>query len=76
MPTLKIKVDTKKNASFLKKLLQNFSFVKNIEDDLSVNPSQSQFDQLKRTLSTIEPGTMLNEIEDPVSWQKNIRHDW
>ena len=76
MPTLKIKVDTKKNASFLKKLLQNFSFVKNIEDDLPVNPTQSQFDQLKRTLSTIEPGTMLNEIEDPVSWQKNIRHEW
>jgi hypothetical protein len=60
---------------FLKALAKLF-FRKKIEDNTPRYPSQSQFDQLKRTLSAIEPGTMLNEIEDPVSWQKNIRHDW
>ncbi|WP_299576293.1 hypothetical protein [uncultured Sunxiuqinia sp.] len=76
MTTLRIKVDTKKNARLLKKLLQNIPFVKQIEDDLQPKQASSQYDQLKSILNTIQPGNLFNQVDNPVDWQKKSRDEW
>ena len=76
MTTIKIKVDNKHNARILQKMLQAMSFVKEIESDLHVNEKQGQYGHLKKLLSSIEPGSLFSDIENPVKWQKEIRDEW
>jgi len=76
MTALKITVDTQQNALMLVKILRSMSFVKEIDTDMPIEDSKNQFDDLKKILTTIEPGSVFSEIKDPVEWQKQLRNEW
>ncbi len=74
MTTLKITVNNKKNARLLSNILKNMNFVKKIEEENKA--SDNQYQTLDKLFNNIKPGKVFNEIDDPVKWQKDIRHDW
>ncbi|MFA9392702.1 MAG: hypothetical protein ACERKD_23035 [Prolixibacteraceae bacterium] len=76
MTTLKITVNNKRNARALQKILQSMPFVEKIENDLPDEKKTEQYIQLEKILERIEPGSIFPDIENPVSWQKNIRDKW
>jgi hypothetical protein len=76
MTTIKITVDSPKNARLLTKLLRTMAFVKNIEEDIPKSEERSQYITLKNFFSSIEPDRIFRKINNPVEWQKNIRDEW
>ena len=74
MTTLKITVDSKKNALLLKKMLRSMNFIKNIEEEKTVK--KSQFLILKDIFKDVKPNTIFREINDPVKWQNQLRDEW
>jgi hypothetical protein len=74
MTTLRITVDTKKNARLLTRILRNMNFVKRIEEDNNV--VHNQFVVLKKMFSNLEQNNLFREINDPVKWQREIRDEW
>ena len=74
MTTLKITVDGKKNALLLKKLLKSISFIKNIEEEKTVE--KTQFLILKNIFKDVKPNTIFSEIKDPEKWQNQLRDEW
>jgi hypothetical protein len=76
MTTIKITVDSPKNARLLTKLLRTMAFVKSIEEETPKSQEHSQYIMLKNIFNSIEPGHMFRKINNPVEWQKNIRDEW
>jgi hypothetical protein len=76
MTTLRITVDNRKNAQLLTKMLKSIVFVKDVEEDITVNKSADQYKMLSQVLKTIKPNSVLNSIDNPVIWQKEIRDEW
>ena len=74
MTTLKITVDGKKNALLLKKLLKSISFIKNIEEEKTIE--KTQFLILKNIFKEVKPNTIFSEITDPAKWQNQLRDEW
>jgi hypothetical protein len=74
MPTLRVTVDNKKNARLLSNILKNMNFVKKIEEENKA--SHNQYETLNKLFNKVEPKKVFNEIDNPVKWQKNIRHEW
>lgn len=74
MTTLRVTIDNKKNARLLTNVLKNMAFVKKIEEENTV--SDKQYKTLNKLFDNIETGKVFSEIDDPVKWQKEIRHDW
>ena len=74
MTTIKITVDSKKNARLLISLLRNMNFVKKIEEENNV--VKNQYTVLKKMFNTIEPKQIFRKIDDPVKWQKELRNEW
>jgi len=74
MTTLKITIDGKQNALLLKKLLKSISFIKNIEEEKTVE--KTQFLILKNYFKDVKPNTIFSEIKDPVEWQNQLRNEW
>ena len=74
MTTLKITVDGKKNALLLKKILKSITFIKNIEEERTVE--KTQFLILKNYFKEVKPNTIFSEITDPVEWQNQLRDEW
>ena len=74
MTTIKITVDSKKNARLLTSLLRNMNFVKKIEEENNV--VKNQYTVLKKMFNTIEPKQIFRKIDDPVKWQKELRNEW
>jgi DNA-binding transcriptional regulator WhiA len=74
MTTLKVTIDSKKNAKLLTKVLQNMKFVKKIEEEDNV--VVKQYESLNELFDGIGQGDIFNEINEPVEWQKKIRNEW
>ena len=76
MTTLRITVDSRKNAQLLTKLLKSMIFVTNIEEDLPVKHVTDQYSLLNKIFNTIEPNSLFRDIDNPVEWQNRIRNEW
>ncbi len=76
MTTLIIKVDNKKNANLLSKLLKSMAFVKNVEEDFTDQQITDQYGTLKKIFKSIKPGSIYKNIDNPIEWQKQIRNEW
>ncbi|MGE4287756.1 MAG: hypothetical protein AB7E36_03630 [Salinivirgaceae bacterium] len=74
MTTLRITVDNKKNAKLLTKMLSKMNFVKKVEEE---KPSiKYQYASLKKIFSEIKPDALFQKVQEPLSWQKEIRDEW
>ncbi|HLN73096.1 MAG TPA: hypothetical protein VK205_07355 [Prolixibacteraceae bacterium] len=76
MTTIKVTVDSRKNARLLTKILKSMAFVKRIEEDSPIAQKSDQFTKLKDIIDSIEPESMFRAINSPEDWQKNIRDEW
>ena len=80
MTILKITVEDKQ-AGLLRKLLQDVSYVKNIEEEhLAVtekyNDNESVLYRIKRILDEAKGKDLFKDIEDPSEWQRELRKEW
>lgn len=80
MTTITIQVDNEQNAELLEKMLRELSFVADVDvkkntPHLVEEPSGS-YQKIKKTLDKIDANVLFNEIEDPSTWQRNLRNEW
>jgi hypothetical protein len=80
MTTLRITVEDE-NAGMLKKLLQEVSFVKSVEEEeptieKDVNVKETSAERIKKILDKAKGKNLFKDIEDPVQWQREIRKEW
>jgi ribonuclease HIII len=79
MRILKVTVEDD-NAGLLKKLLQEVSFVKNVEEEPIIVDSfqepESPYERLRKIQQEIGDKNLLKEIKDPSEWQREIRKEW
>jgi hypothetical protein len=80
MTILKITVEDEQ-ADLLRKLLHEVSFVKNIEEEHSINvnglhESKSSYERIKKILDDAKGKDLFKDIDDPSEWQREIRKEW
>lgn len=79
MTILKITVEDKK-ANSLRKLLQDVSYVKNIEEEhlaiVEKNDNGTVLHRIKKILDEAKGKDLFKDIEDPSEWQREIRKEW
>ena len=78
MTIIKVTVEDE-SAELLKKLLQEVSFVKNIEQEPVIDHSKaenSSYERLKKILDDAKGKNLFADIKDPVEWQREIRKEW
>ena len=78
MTTLKITIDSDKNALLLRQMLESVKFVKKIEADktsVKKTSDHNQYIKLKAILDSVG-GNMLFKNLNPVEWQKKLRDEW
>ncbi|HEY2581021.1 MAG TPA: hypothetical protein VGI43_04405 [Mucilaginibacter sp.] len=79
MTILKITVEDEQ-ADLLRKLLQEVSFVKSIEEEPSVSTEpgkdESVLERIKKIQQEIGSKNLFKDIKDPVEWQREIRKEW
>ncbi len=80
MTVLKITVEDDQ-VGLLRKLLQETSFVKNIEEerptrDSGINKQDTSYQQIKNLLNKAKGKNLFADIKDPVDWQRNLRKEW
>jgi hypothetical protein len=68
-------------ADKLKKLLQDTSFVKSIEEEQpsvsdKVEEPETPYERLKKIQQEIGDKELFKEIKDPSEWQREIRKEW
>lgn len=76
MTTIKVTVDSRKNARLLTKILKSMAFVKRIEEDTPIPQKSDQFSMLRDIINSIEPDSMFKSVNNPEDWQKDIRNEW
>ena len=79
MTTFKVVVEDEQ-AGLLKKLLEQVSFVKSIEEDgIVINEPQkteSTYERVKKLLDEAKGKNLFKDIEDPSEWQRELRKEW
>jgi hypothetical protein len=79
MTTFKVVVEDEQ-AGLLKKLLEQVSFVKSIEEasmvDNGYQETGSPFERIKKIQQEIGNKNLFKDIKDPVEWQREIRKEW
>ncbi|RZL64852.1 MAG: hypothetical protein EOO93_06870 [Pedobacter sp.] len=80
MTTITIQVDNEQHAELLEKMLRELSFVADIDvkkstSNLVEEPSGS-YQKIKKILDKVDAKVMFKEIEDPSTWQRNLRNEW
>ncbi len=78
MTILKITVEDEQ-ADLLKKMLQDISIVKNIEEEDAVvvnDDTNSAYHRIKKILDEAKGKELFKEIEDPSEWQRELRKEW
>lgn len=76
MTTIKVTVDSRKNARLLTRILKSMAFVKRIEEDPLMPQQSDQFSRLKDMMDSIKPESVFRSINNPEDWQKSIRNEW
>ncbi len=76
MTTLKITVNSKRNAQLLTRLLKSMAFVKRIEEDSPLLIEDNQINNIKSFFNAIEPDSIFRSIKNPVEFQNNLRNEW
>lgn len=81
MTTLKITLEDE-NVEIVKRLLQEGSFVKSIEEEekitveKSVDDKETSVDRIKKILDEAKGQNLFQDIVDPVEWQRELRKEW
>jgi Xaa-Pro aminopeptidase len=79
MTTFKLVVEDEQ-AGLLKKLLEQVSFVKSIEESPAIDAENSgaetTLEQIKKIQQEIGNKNLFKGIKDPVEWQREIRKEW
>jgi hypothetical protein len=79
MKVLKITVEDEQ-ADLLRKLLQDVSYVKKIEEEHDVmteeNNKKTVLDRIKKILDEAKGKDLFKDIEDPSEWQRELRKEW
>jgi hypothetical protein len=65
MTTLKITIDSRKNAQLLTKLLKSMAFVTKVEEDTPIRQKTDQFSMLKKIFDSIDPNSIFRSIDSP-----------
>jgi Xaa-Pro aminopeptidase len=74
MTILKVTVDDEQ-ADELKKLLNNISFIRSVEQE-QINEPDVTYTKVKKILDAAKGKELFKDIKDPLEWQKNIRKEW
>jgi len=80
MTILKVTVEDDQ-VDLLRKLLQETSFVKSIEEEHSIRENsifegQPPYERLKNLLSKARKKNVFAGIKDPTEWQRGLRKEW
>jgi len=79
MITLKVTVEDEQ-AEILKKLLQEISFVKKVEEEhpesIEFQEPQTPYEKIKKIQQEIGDKQLFKGIKDPSEWQRKIRGEW
>jgi hypothetical protein len=77
MTTFKVVVEDEQ-AGLLKKLLEQVSFVKSIEEASMVDTEyqETSFETIKKIQQEIGNKNLFAAIKDPAEWQREIRKEW
>jgi hypothetical protein len=78
MTTFRVIVEDEQ-AGLLKKLLEQVSFVKSIEEEpiaIELQKNESALEQIKKIQQEIGNKNLFKDIKDPVEWQREIRKEW
>jgi len=80
MTILKVTVEDDQ-VGLLRKILQETSFVKNIEEeysshDDSIDKQESSNERIKNLLNKAKEKNLFADIKDPVGWQRELRKEW
>jgi hypothetical protein len=79
MTIIKVTVEDE-SADLLKKLLQEVSFVKNIEEELVVTDTfrepEPPYLRIKKILDDAKGKNLFEDIKDPSEWQRELRKEW
>jgi hypothetical protein len=79
MTILKITVEDEQ-VDTLRKLLQEVSFVKSVEEEpvvsIESDKKESAVEQIKKILEEAMDKNLFKEIKDPVEWQRELRKEW
>ena len=79
MTIIKVTVEDEQ-AEALKKLLHEVPFVKNIEEEPTVNDQvprqETALERIKKILDDAKGKDLFKDIKDPVKWQREIRKEW
>ncbi len=70
MTTITVSVKSKRDAGLLIRMLKKISFVERVEEVSEVSAPVNQFEKLKAFLAANSKDSFLNEISNPVDWQK------
>ena len=80
MTTFKVVVEDEQ-AGLLKKLLQEVSFVKSVEEEQpaitnELREPETPYERIKKIQEEIGDKELFKDIKDPVEWQREIRKEW
>lgn len=79
MITLKVVVKNEQ-AGLLKKLLQEVSFVKSVEEEMILSKNfeepETPYERIKKIQEEIGDKKLFKAIQDPSEWQREIRKEW
>ncbi len=77
MTILKITVEDE-HADLLRKLLQEISFVKSIDDEHQANiiNTESTVYKITKIMDEAKGKDLFKNIEDPSAWQRELRKEW
>ncbi len=79
MTTFRVVVEDEQ-AGLLKKLLQEVSFVKSVEEEplaiTALQEPESAYEKIKKIQQEIGDKDLFKDIKDPVEWQREIRREW
>ena len=80
MTTFRVVVEDEQ-AGLLKKLLQEVSFVKSVEEEplkttAVLQEPESAYEKLKKIQQEIGDKELFKDIKDPVEWQREMRKEW
>ncbi len=77
MNTIKISVKSGDDVQLLIRLLRSMNMVLSAEEEL-IEPgsSENQYQKLNNILTNYASPSLFSKIDNPVSWQREIRDEW
>ena len=78
MTTIKISVPNKHDANWLYQMLKKIPFIESVEkaELLTDEKMPGQYEKIKNLMNSIAGSSLFKEIDNPETWQKDLRNEW